>query len=60
MLLADRRNGIGHVNNLYNTTFWSMVLKGGMSATDAEMGLKVQLQSCDAFSNPELLQFKAD
>ncbi|KAI9870958.1 MAG: tRNA-His guanylyltransferase [Pleopsidium flavum] len=29
-----------HVNNLYNTTFWAMVLKGGMSATEAEEELK--------------------
>lgn len=36
---------IGHVNNLYNTTFWNMV-KGnettpGMSTTEAELALKV-------------------
>ena len=29
-----------HINNLYNTTFWNMVLKGGMSSTDAEQALK--------------------
>ncbi|PLB48294.1 tRNAHis guanylyltransferase [Aspergillus steynii IBT 23096] len=29
-----------HINNLYNTTFWMMVLKGGMSNTDAEQELK--------------------
>lgn len=30
-----------HINNLYNTTFWSMVLKGeGMSGTAAEEELK--------------------
>ena len=29
-----------HINNLYNTTFWSMVLKGGMSNADAEQALK--------------------
>lgn len=29
-----------HINNLYNTTFWSMVLKGGMSTTEAEQELK--------------------
>lgn len=33
----------GHINNLYNTTFWMMVLKGGMSNTDAEQELKVHL-----------------
>lgn len=31
----------GHINNLYNTTFWSLVLKGGMDATQAENRLKV-------------------
>ncbi|KAM0719907.1 hypothetical protein Q7P37_004042 [Cladosporium fusiforme] len=29
-----------HINNLYNTTFWNMVMKGGMSQTDAELELK--------------------
>ncbi|KAK3114317.1 tRNA-His guanylyltransferase [Teratosphaeriaceae sp. CCFEE 6253] len=29
-----------HINNLYNSTFWNMVLKGGMSTTDAEQALK--------------------
>ncbi|KAK4542839.1 hypothetical protein LTR36_006215 [Oleoguttula mirabilis] len=29
-----------HINNLYNTTFWNMVLKGGMSNTEAEQALK--------------------
>ncbi|KAL2824177.1 putative tRNAHis guanylyltransferase [Aspergillus cavernicola] len=29
-----------HINNLYNTTFWTMVLQGGMSNTDAERELK--------------------
>lgn len=28
-----------HINNLYNTTFWNMVLKGGMSTTNAEHAL---------------------
>jgi tRNA(His) guanylyltransferase len=28
-----------HINNLYNTTFWTLVLKGGMSARDAEQRL---------------------
>lgn len=32
---------LGHINNLYNTTFWTMVLQGGMSNTDAEQELKV-------------------
>ncbi|CAG8001053.1 unnamed protein product [Penicillium salamii] len=29
-----------HINNLYNTTFWHMVLKGGMGNTEAELELK--------------------
>lgn len=29
-----------HINNLYNTTFWNMVLKGEISQTDAELALK--------------------
>lgn len=35
----------GHINNLYNTTFWTMVLQGGMSNTDAEQELKVSRHS---------------
>lgn len=34
-----------HINNLYNTTFWVLVLKGGMSNTDAENFLKGTLSS---------------
>lgn len=34
-----------HINNLYNTTFWNMVLKGGMSQTEAELELKGSLSS---------------
>ncbi|KAF2215875.1 hypothetical protein CERZMDRAFT_35128 [Cercospora zeae-maydis SCOH1-5] len=39
-----------HINNLYNTTFWSLVLKGGedgqgMSGTEAEKMLKGTLAS---------------
>ncbi|KAF2150638.1 tRNAHis guanylyltransferase [Myriangium duriaei CBS 260.36] len=29
-----------HINNLYNTTFWAMVLQGGQSGTEAELELK--------------------
>ena len=32
---------VGHINNLYNTTFWAMVQKGGMGTTEAEAELKV-------------------
>ena len=31
----------GHINNLYNTTFWALVQKGSMDATQAEERLKV-------------------
>ncbi|KAI7199512.1 tRNAHis guanylyltransferase [Hortaea werneckii] len=34
-----------HINNLYNTTFWNMVLKGGMSTTEAEHALKGTVSS---------------
>ena len=34
-------NSPGHINNLYNTTFWAMVQQGGMSNTDAEQELQV-------------------
>ena len=33
--------GLGHINNLYNTTFWALVEKGAMDATKGEMMLKV-------------------
>lgn len=32
---------VGHINNLYNTTFWAMVQQGGINNTDAELELKV-------------------
>lgn len=32
---------LGHINNLYNTTFWALQQKGGMRATEAEKELKV-------------------
>lgn len=32
---------IGHINNLYNTTFWALIQLGGMDATEAEKALKV-------------------
>ncbi|EMC99302.1 hypothetical protein BAUCODRAFT_66046 [Baudoinia panamericana UAMH 10762] len=34
-----------HINNLYNTTFWSLVLKGGLTATEAEQELKGTVSS---------------
>lgn len=32
-----------HINNLYNTTFWALVLKGGMSGAEAEKELRGSL-----------------
>ena len=32
----------GHINNLYNTTFWALVLQGGVDRTQAEEQLKVK------------------
>lgn len=34
-----------HINNLYNTCFWTLVNKGGLSTTDAEKKLKGTLSS---------------
>ncbi|KAK4952214.1 tRNA-His guanylyltransferase, partial [Elasticomyces elasticus] len=34
-----------HINNLFNTTFWTMVQQGGMGATDAEQELKGTVSS---------------
>lgn len=34
-----------HINNLYNTTFWALVLKGGLTNTEAEKKL------CGTFSS---------
>lgn len=31
----------GHINNLYNTAFWALVQRGGMTATQAEERLQV-------------------
>ncbi|KAL7780184.1 hypothetical protein CFE70_010206 [Pyrenophora teres f. teres 0-1] len=34
-----------HINNLYNTTFWTLVQKGGMGAREAEQRLKGTVSS---------------
>ncbi|OXV07352.1 hypothetical protein Egran_04891 [Elaphomyces granulatus] len=34
-----------HINNLYNTTYWMMVQRGGMSPTDAEKELQGTVSS---------------
>jgi hypothetical protein len=33
--------GKGHINNLYNTTFWALIQLGGMDAKSAEKELAV-------------------
>ena len=33
---------IGHINNLYNTTFWTLIQKGGMDGSAAEQALAVR------------------
>jgi tRNA(His) 5'-end guanylyltransferase len=37
----ERSRLIGHINNLYNTTFWALVQNGGVEAKDAEKELAV-------------------
>jgi tRNA(His) 5'-end guanylyltransferase len=32
---------LGHVNNLYNTTFWALIQQGGMEPKEAEKELAV-------------------
>ena len=32
----------GHINNLYNTVFWTLVQKGGLTTAQAEDRLKVK------------------
>lgn len=31
----------GHINNLYNTTFWALIQQGGMTNQEAEKALAV-------------------
>lgn len=33
---------LGHINNLYNTVFWTLIQKGGLTTTQAEDRLKVR------------------
>lgn len=33
----------GHINNLYNTTFWALIQNGDMDAKEAEKALAVGL-----------------
>jgi len=34
---------IGHINNLYNTTFWALIDRGGLTLQEAEKQLMVSL-----------------
>jgi tRNA(His) 5'-end guanylyltransferase len=34
---------LGHINNLYNTTFWTLIQQGGMGAKEAETELAVSV-----------------
>ena len=47
------RDPAGHINNLYNTTFWALVQKGGMDVSKAEERLKVF-----SFSDLSMLGFQ--
>ncbi|KAL8694585.1 MAG: hypothetical protein Q9218_000767 [Villophora microphyllina] len=38
--ISDEFRSRSHINNLYNTTFWTLVLKGQMGTTEAEEALK--------------------
>ncbi len=35
----------GHINNLYNTVFWTLVQKGGLTTAQAEDRLKVRAEN---------------
>ena len=49
-LMVITAESIGHINNLYNTTFWALIQLGGMDAKTAEKELAVSyaLQRCIA------------
>lgn len=35
-------NLLGHINNLYNTTFWALIQLGGLDNTEADKTLNVK------------------
>lgn len=37
---GDKPTRIAHINNLYNTTFWALVQKGGQNTTEAHATLR--------------------
>lgn len=38
-----------HINNLYNTTFWTLILRGGRTEKEAEKELQVRLRRASSF-----------
>jgi tRNA(His) 5'-end guanylyltransferase len=46
---ADEQT-VGHINNTYNTAFWTLILKGGLDAREAEQKLSVRF-SASFFQN---------
>jgi len=40
-LIGDVLTSVGHINNLYNTTFWALIQQGGMDGKEAEKELAV-------------------
>lgn len=43
----------GHINNLYNTTFWALIQMGGMDNKSAEKELAVSITPCLWKSYPQ-------
>lgn len=40
----------GHINNLYNTTFWALVQMGGLDAKEAEKELAVSCTTLQEYA----------
>lgn len=53
---ADSRQG--HINNLYNTTFWALVQKGDMGTAEAEEALKVHFAQSLFFEESVLPSYR--
>lgn len=47
--LADEWSPAAHINNLYNTTFWALVLQGGRTTTQADKDLQVRIRHDTVF-----------
>lgn len=48
----------GHINNLYNTVFWTLVKKGGLTTIQAEDRLKVRANTQSVLTNVWLDQIE--